>query len=405
LAVVVLVVPTGCQMFNKKNGGGDSGPFLGASSGDKSKPAPVGDPLVGSNRGGTDLDGLIAGQVLDSVGRPTDAEITWVCLDDAKDQPSTVSVASNSQGYFMIQGLKPGKHYKLVARTVSGERTIEMVKLTQAPDVHVLIKMDEKFAVPGGGKGGGGDKGKKQAGKPAEQPASAQIPAGPPGYPGGAWQPPEQLPPDKSRIADDPALVVKPPTMDIKPGWKPQEAPVPPVTIAPPVAPSQLSVPTGPAPVPSCVKIGKRVENFALNDISLTPWELKANRKGRLVLLDFWKTNCPPCLQAIPTLRVLNDRYGPQGLDVVAIAYEDNGTPPEQAHRVAEAARYRQTNYMLLLGGGPNCPVKQKLEVNAYPTLILLDEMGVIVWRHTGALERQQVDDLEFAIKRRLTPN
>ena len=59
----------------------------------------------------------------------------------------------------MIQGLKPGKHYKLVVRSRSGDRTLEMVKLTQAPNTRVLIQMDEKFVVPGAGPGKAGEKG------------------------------------------------------------------------------------------------------------------------------------------------------------------------------------------------------------------------------------------------------
>src|SRR5207247_562471 len=131
----------------------------------------------------------------------------------------------------------------------------------------VLIQMDEKFVVPGGAPGKAGDKGKKSAGKGSEQPASAQIPAAPPGYPGNGWQqaPGQGIQPaadsfaDKTRQVEAPAI--KAPVMKTEPGWSSP----PPVKVAPPAAAqSQLSVPLGPTPVPSCVKVGKRIENFAL---------------------------------------------------------------------------------------------------------------------------------------------
>ena len=122
-------------------------------------------------------------------------------------------------------------------------------------------------------------------------------------------------------------------------------------------------------------------------------------------VLDIWKTNCPPCLQTIATLRVLQDKYGPQGLEIVAVAYEDGGTPLEQATKVTKVAQYYQTNYLLLLGGGAKCPLKRDLEVRYVPTMVLLDEAGNMVWRHEGALDRDHIDDLEFAVRRRLTGN
>src|ERR1700736_1073386 len=89
---------TGCQLFNKKdgsNGNGGSGPFLGASSGSGEKPklAPTSDPLAGASAG-ADLDGLLAGRVIDArTGQPADAQIHWICLDDPKAEEAPIDVA------------------------------------------------------------------------------------------------------------------------------------------------------------------------------------------------------------------------------------------------------------------------------------------------------------------------
>jgi thiol-disulfide isomerase/thioredoxin len=417
----MLVGVNGCQLFNKKNSNGE-GPFLGSTAGEKPKPAAPTDPLAGGATGISDLDGLLAGRVIDGSGKPADAQIRWVCLDDPKEEEAPIDVAVNQQGYFMIQGLKSGKQYKLITRARSGDKTLEVVTFAKAPNVHLLIAVNDRFALPA--EKNNPDKGKKSAGKSAEQPASAQIPAGPPGYPGPGWQQqhgPSALPPaplfgDKSRITEQDNLVVKPPAVWVpNPLGSPKDTPqggnnglAPAVKITPPVPQqpsSTLSVAPAAAPVPSSVLVGKRLENFALYDISLQPWELRKERRGKLMLLDFWKTNCPPCVQAIPTLRILQDKYGPQGLEIVSIAYEDSGTAPEQARRVTGVAQRLQTNYQLLLGGGTKCPLKRDLQVRGYPTLVLVDEQGAMVWRHEGGLDRSGVEDLEFAIKRRLAPN
>jgi thiol-disulfide isomerase/thioredoxin len=400
----LFVAPSGCQLFNKKSSSGGDSAFTGSAANNDKKPGTPTDPLATASPVHANMDGVITGQIIDPVGRPADAQIRWVCLDDKEDE-APIAAATNQQGYFMINGLKSGKHYKLIVQCKSGEKLLEKVKYTTAPDVNVLIQMDDRFAVT---PGKDGDKAKKGAGKSTEQPASAQGSG--PGYPGQDWPQPSpmtNLPKaaDKTRIAEGP--LVKAPAADIKSPW--QGVPDAPVTLAPPTpltqSPSPYSVPIGPAPVPSCVRVGNRIENFALNDISLTPWELKKDRRGKLVLLDIWKTSCAPCLQSITTLRVLQDKFGPTGLEIVAVAYEDGGTAPEQAAKVTKVAQYHQTNYLLLLGGGSKCPLKRDLEVRYLPTLVLLDESGAIIWKHEGSLDRENINDLEFAIRRRLAAN
>jgi thiol-disulfide isomerase/thioredoxin len=152
------------------------------------------------------------------------------------------------------------------------------------------------------------------------------------------------------------------------------------------VAPSLPGQPQGGAHVPSCVILGNRLVNFALPDFYGKAWEWKANRLGRIVLLDFWRTDCPPCLAAIGNLRALQAKYGPKGLEIIGIAAETKGTREEQRVRVATVCQTRNTNYRILLATGAGDPVLAHFAVQALPTLILLDEQGNILWRHEGGL-------------------
>jgi thiol-disulfide isomerase/thioredoxin len=399
---------TGCQLSNKKDGSGasgGSGPFLGAGSGSGEKPklAPTSDPLAGAAVSGADLEGLLAGRVIDArTGQPADAQIHYVCLDDPKAEEAPIDVAVNAQGYFMIQGLKSGKQYKLIARTKNGERLMTGVSITRVPNVHMLIRVSEDFSVPNPGKANG-DKGTKKAANSGESPTSVQIQGWQsPTYPQG----PPTLPPpsygaDASKIAGKDTI--KLPTMEWKapplpPAPKSWQTP-PPVKITPPVPPP-LSTAPGQTPVPSCVLVGKKLENFALLDISLTPWEYRTSKRGKVILLDFWMPTCVPCRDAVYTLNMLQNKYG-YGLDVVGIAYEE-GTPAEQANKVTKTALLWHTNYQLLLGGGRTCPVKRDFRVQRFPTLVLIDESGMIVWQHEGGLDRSHIEDLDFAIKQRV---
>jgi len=127
-----------------------------------------------------------------------------------------------------------------------------------------------------------------------------------------------------------------------------------------------------------------------LNDFRLPDLEGKPVRFQELdadfVLLDFWGTWCEPCLDSIPHLIQLQKKYGPGKLKVVGIACEQ--APPEQRKaKVDEAARKLGINYPILLSNleGKPCPVQQAFQIQAMPTMILLDRKGEVLWRNSGS--------------------
>jgi thiol-disulfide isomerase/thioredoxin len=123
-----------------------------------------------------------------------------------------------------------------------------------------------------------------------------------------------------------------------------------------------------------------RLQDFALNDPYGRTWAFHQHR-GQLVLLDFWGTWCMPCVRAIPHIKQLQAEYGQSGLEVVGIACE-RASGPERSRRVQEAITKYQINYRVLLGEEyEECPVQQKFHIESYPTLVLLDSNGKILWR------------------------
>ena len=77
-----------------------------------------------------------------------------------------------------------------------------------------------------------------------------------------------------------------------------------------------------PFKVPVKLKVGDPAPLFAKTDLQGRPFELKAQR-GKIVLVDFWASWCPPCLIAIPHLGQLQKQYGPRGLQVVGISMDE----------------------------------------------------------------------------------
>ena len=349
----------------------------------------------------TGIGGLLAGRVIDSYNRqPTTATYIQVVCKEDKQGGAPIDVTTDTSGFFTIQGLKPGRHYQLIARTKDGDRLLAGTTYAMPPDPKVLIRISEDFVTsdtpampaapvyPGPRNGNNGPSPKRTAELGAPIPGGstpAQLRSGAPV--------PAAVAPAPDRMANNGILAQAPVTnIPVVPGDPSALA-----YVAPPVAPAL----TRPLSAPSCTLVGNKVENLALYDLEGHTWEFRKH-KGRLVLFDFWGTWCLPCQEAIPHLKDLQYRYGPYGLEVVGIA-EEYGSAQEQVRRVKAVTGRLGVNYTVLLGGGfeADCPVKARFEINSYPTLVLVDENGQILRRWHG-LDRQNATELEAEIKKRL---
>jgi thiol-disulfide isomerase/thioredoxin len=144
---------------------------------------------------------------------------------------------------------------------------------------------------------------------------------------------------------------------------------------------------------------GNRLIDFTLQDLNGVPFHFSDHR-GKLILIDFWGSWCTSCMHGLPFVVDLQRRYGAQGLEVIGIAYED-GTAKERSERVNFVRTRHGINYKLLLGEGDSCPVLTRLNVKEFPTLLLVDERGEIVWRAEGLTPKAKAR-LEAEIRSRL---
>ena len=78
-----------------------------------------------------------------------------------------------------------------------------------------------------------------------------------------------------------------------------------------------------PAKTPIKMKPGDVAPQFVRGDLQGHPFDLKAQR-GKIVLIDFWASWCPPCLIEIPHLGQLQKQYGARGFQVVGVSMDDS---------------------------------------------------------------------------------
>lgn len=134
---------------------------------------------------------------------------------------------------------------------------------------------------------------------------------------------------------------------------------------------------------------GQRAPPFSVPGLTGGTVSLNA-RPGKFVLLDFWATDCGPCIDEIPQLRALFDRYrhDPR-FEIISLDLDSS------AQRAGKfAAAHRMDWPQGHLAGGWKNPVAIRYGVNAIPALFLISPDGKILARDLrGVRIEAEVDD------------
>jgi peroxiredoxin len=108
---------------------------------------------------------------------------------------------------------------------------------------------------------------------------------------------------------------------------------------------------------------------FTLKDLSGKTWTFSELR-GKVVLVNFWATWCPPCRKEMPDLETLYGRFGSKGLVVLGIS-------DEEAAKVEPFIRERKVSFPVLLD--PGRKVNEMFVVDGIPKSFVYDRDGKLV--------------------------
>ncbi|HEX4075448.1 MAG TPA: TlpA disulfide reductase family protein [Candidatus Acidoferrales bacterium] len=122
---------------------------------------------------------------------------------------------------------------------------------------------------------------------------------------------------------------------------------------------------------------------FLLNDLSGNAIST-AGYHGKVVLINFWATWCPPCREEIPEMIALASKYK-DNLQIIGVSMDDD--PPEQ---VLAFARAKNMNYPIVMGSDQLS--EEYGGVDALPTTFVLDTNGRVVQKHMGVYPEEVYD-------------
>ena len=97
-----------------------------------------------------------------------------------------------------------------------------------------------------------------------------------------------------------------------------------------------------------------------------------APERGQPLLIEFWRIDCPGCLESVQHLNDLHARYRPRGLRILGVTND----APEALQRFQLRAPIQYD-----IANDPGERYQNALSVYAIPDALLLDHRGVIRWR------------------------
>ncbi len=102
-----------------------------------------------------------------------------------------------------------------------------------------------------------------------------------------------------------------------------------------------------------------------------------SDKKGKVLMLNIWGTWCGPCREEMPHLIEMQNKYGPQGFEVIGLNIGDGSGGPETVEQIKTFAEKMKLNYTL--ARSPNAATLQFYQITkqqVVPQTLLVDREG-----------------------------
>lgn len=141
------------------------------------------------------------------------------------------------------------------------------------------------------------------------------------------------------------------------------------------------------------IEKGNAAPDFELSDLEGNPVKL-SDFQGKVVMVNFWATWCPPCRIEMPHMQKFYEDY--ESKDVVILGV--NLTPTEQNEEAIKPfVEEQKLTFPIVLD--PAGEAMLTYQVVAYPTTYLLDSKGVIQEKFRGAINYEIMEDAVSKIR------
>ena len=139
-------------------------------------------------------------------------------------------------------------------------------------------------------------------------------------------------------------------------------------------------------PIAMHAQVGETAPEFSLKQgdgSTLTLSELK----GKVVVVNFWATWCPPCRREIPDFIETYDAYREKGVEIVGVSLDHKGWDV-----LSPFVKSNKINYPVVLGN--QSTASDFGNIRSIPTSFIVDKEGKIVEKFVGMLNKDKLEKL-----------
>jgi len=114
-----------------------------------------------------------------------------------------------------------------------------------------------------------------------------------------------------------------------------------------------------------------------------------ASLKGKVVLLNFWATWCPPCREEIPSMMKLNTFMAGKPFQMVCVSVDEGG-------KKAVEEFFKNSGFSLPAYTDPSGQVSKTYGITGVPETFVIDKNGMIVKKVIGGLDWNSPEVIAF---------
>lgn len=131
---------------------------------------------------------------------------------------------------------------------------------------------------------------------------------------------------------------------------------------------------------------GTKAPDFTLLNLENKKVNL-SDFKGKVVLLNFWATYCPPCRAEIPDFVVLQNKYASKGFSAIGISVDD-----DWQEVLPSFVKTMKINYPILIANAK--VLKDYGDIYALPATFIIDRQQKIIKSYTGMVTQDEIEPI-----------
>lgn len=147
----------------------------------------------------------------------------------------------------------------------------------------------------------------------------------------------------------------------------------------------EIAAPSTSSASPACKAESQANLDFTVKDMNGGSVAL-ADYKGKVLLINFWATWCPPCKIEIPGFNELYAQYRDQGFEILGVSGDDDAPTLRQF-----AAEYK-ISYPMLVGRDEDALLDAYGPLFGYPTSFIVGRDGAVCAKHVGPATKEELE-------------